>query len=205
MGVHGNMTGKIGNLVYYVRNGQNLVRKIGKTNKPPTEAQLRVRLELKVTVQFLKPLLEFINAGFAIKAKGKNKSPYNFAVKYNRKALKGIYPEIEIDYTKVIVSEGALMGAEGADVEAIDDGLRYTWNNTLSNWPDQNDQVMLLAYFPLEKKAVYLLAGAKRRVGMQVLFIPQDLRGQPAETYISFVTEDRKNIARSTYVGQVQV
>lgn len=202
-GFSGFITGKVGNLVYYVRDGKNLVRKIGKNDNPPTEAQLLVRLKMKVIVQFLKPLLAFINAGFMVKAKGTDKSPYNFAVKYNKGCLMGVYPDIVIDYSKVILSEGSLMGAEGVEVDWTEEGLRFTWDTGPYTWPDQNDQVMLLAYFPLEKKAIYLLAGAKRRVGMQVLTIPEDLRGQNAETYVSFVSEDRKCIAKSKYLGLV--
>lgn len=40
-GPQGRHYGKIGNMVYYTLNGQNIGRKIGRKTKPPTEAQFR--------------------------------------------------------------------------------------------------------------------------------------------------------------------
>lgn len=60
-GFFGHYQGKLGRLVFYVINGKQVVRTIGKITKPPSTAQLKCRQELKVVNVFLKPLVEFVN------------------------------------------------------------------------------------------------------------------------------------------------
>jgi hypothetical protein len=60
---------------------------------------------------------------------------------------------------------------------------------------------MLLAYFPEQEKAIYLLAAAKRSQCADTLTVPADLLGAYMEVYISFVAQDRKSIANSSYLG----
>ncbi len=202
-GLMGAVTGKIGNLVYYVRNGENVVRRKGRVLKPASIGQLRVRMEMKVTVAFLKPVLEFMTYGFELEARGTTKNAYNLAVRYNKmNALMGVYPEIEVDYAKVLLTDGNMDMAQNTEVEVQESGFCFTWQCIDMVWPRENDQVMLMAYFPSIKRAVYLLAGAKRKTGKQVLAIPADMAGLTAELYISFVSEDRKRMAKSLYAGQ---
>lgn len=202
-GIAGNYSGKIGNLVFYVRNGKQVVRTTGKMTKPPTEGQLKNRKELKVVIDFLKPIKEFINAGFALAAKGTTKIPHNLAVSHNKRyALQGIYPDVEMDYTKVLVTQGKIPDVSDCNVELTAEGLHFTWTCTNNlNWPRDSDQVMLLAYFPVLEKAIYQLAGVKRLVCAETLSIGTGMLNEYMEVYISFVSADRKAITNSIYLG----
>ena len=66
-GPNGEVRGRIGNLVYYVLNGQNVVRKVGKTSKEPTLLQLSSRLETRISGKFLKKLAPFSMSDLALK------------------------------------------------------------------------------------------------------------------------------------------
>ena len=108
-GMAGFIQGKIGNLVYYVKNGKQMVRETGKVTKPPTLPQLQNRMELAVVVAFLRPLTELINVGFIVGSKDyhKGKTSYNLAVACNKpNAVKGVYPDVVMDFTKVLVANG---------------------------------------------------------------------------------------------------
>jgi hypothetical protein len=206
-GILGNYTGKIGKLSFYVRNGKQVVRTIGKMSKPPSEKQLQCYAEMAAINKFLKPLIEFVNAGFAAKARGTTKTPYNLALGYNKKyALQGTNPEISINYEKVLLTQGKLPEVLNAAVVLTTQGLSFSWEVPANlAWPRSTDQSMLLAYFPDLQKAVYVLAGASRMKGGDVLPLQPELLTEHMEVYISFVSENRREISTSTYLGSFHV
>lgn len=202
-GMFGNYQGKLGNMVFYVVNGKQVVRTIGKNTKPPTVAQLKCRKEMKMVHAFLKPVTEFVNLGFYLKAKGTSKTPYNMAFSYiKRHATEDIYTDLMINYEAALFTKGSLTEAIDPEVELVPEGLKFNWlcPDDLM-WPHENDQVMLLAYFPNLSKAVYLLYGAKRVEKQAILQIAPELLAEYMEVYISFISERRNKIADSTYLG----
>ncbi|PTS92188.1 hypothetical protein DBR11_27410 [Pedobacter sp. HMWF019] len=203
-GPHGNHRGRIGNVVYYVLNGKNVAREIGKTTKPPTQAQLKVRSEIKLVSQFLKPLGEFINVGFGIEQLGTDKNAFNLAMAYNRPhAIKGSYPNLKIAYEKVQISKGPLKTAENLRVEESPAGLQFNWDtNPQMAWQESTDQAMVLVYFPDQKKVFYTLFGNSRLSGTMEQEIPASLKGKHMESYISFISADRKQVSDSIYTGR---
>lgn len=202
-GPGGDHRGRLGNVVYYKLNGQQVSREIGRTTKPPTEKQLASRLATKMCSGFLESVKEFINVGFGLEAQGTTSNAFNVAVKYNRKQIvAGVYPNLSIDYKKVVLSAGKLKQAENWQVTEIPEGLRYSWNtDPQMAWPEATDQVMMLAYFPEKEKVFYTLFGSSRLSGSDVLEIPSSLQGTYMETYMSFVAADRKQVGDSVYTG----
>lgn len=202
-GMFGPGRGKVGNLVYYIRNGKPIVRKVGRTGKPRTDLQLANEQRMKVTNIFCKAVKPFINYGFAQLVAGKDLNQTNVAVSYIKKnAIGGEYPDFSIDYSKVLLSEGPLLQADEVQVEIVDEGLKFSWYvDPELRWPDNADQAMLLAYFPGEPKAVYQLFGAARKTGTAVLEISEPMQADYMETYIAFISADRKQVSTSVYAG----
>lgn len=204
-GPFGSYSGKIGNLVFYQNNDENIVRTIGRNTNPATIAQLNGRQEMAVATAFIQSILSFINVGFKTVAAKAKRYPFHIAVSYHKKhALKGIYPNIEMDFTKVKISEGDLPAAQQADVSMTTEGLLFSWFTDPAN-PQQSDldQVMLMAYFSESGEAIFLLAGATRSVGQAILPIPMEMQTSRVETYISFITQDRMQVANSVYVKSI--
>lgn len=202
-GPGGNHIGKLGNVVYYMLNGKNVSRGIGKSNKPPTELQLKVRMETILSSRLIKHLLDFIHTGFGIAALKARDNAFNEAVKYNKKQIiKGSYPNLEIAYDQLVVSIGTLKPAQNWQVAPTAIGLQYSWDTDAEMaWPEATDQVMMLAYFPDEEKVFFHLFGNSRLSGSDVLEIPPSLQNKYMETYISFISSDRKQLANSSYTG----
>ncbi|HMI05743.1 MAG TPA: DUF6266 family protein [Pedobacter sp.] len=200
-GIAGLVTGRVGDMVFYVLNGKQVVRMVGKSVKPPTGKQLTARMQMTMVAGFLKHLVEYLNVGFGPDVVD-DENAYNAAMRYNRKnALSGVYPDVVLDYSKVLVSKGDLPGAAGAVVELLDDGLHFVWSNPSDiPYPRGNDQVMLLAYFPALASAIYLLEAASREEGSAFLPVPGDLLAEHMEVYLSFVAADRKSVSDSIYL-----
>ena len=204
-GITGFVTGKVGDMVFYVLNGENVVRHAGKSVKPRSEAQLANQAKMALVNLVLKPLLEFVNIGFAHVTQDDRSNPYNRAVSYNKiNAIAGVYPDLLIDYSEVSVSKGKLPVAEGGTVELVADGLKFDWLfDSDMPYPRENDRAMLLAYFPVLGSAVYSLEGASRKAGADLLVLPGELLAEPMEVYIAFVAANGKSVSNSVYLGRL--
>jgi len=204
-GILGPFRGKVANIIGYELNGQNIIRIEGHKNKKLSIDQLNNCLQMAVIVEFLDPMKSFLKTAFNPVAKGTTKNYHNIAVSSNKpNALSGYYPEVEMDYTRVILSTGTLSVAENPTVERIGDELKFTWEMSQgAHWTENDDQVMLMAYAPRIKKCCFVKSGARRTDGKEVLKIKTSMKNELLETYISFVSDDRQRVANSQYTGQV--
>jgi hypothetical protein len=203
-GLHGPFKGRIGDIVYYVtKTGKNVSQKIGVNNKPPSELQLRNRVSTKLSAKFFCCVKDFIETGFSIEAGLMKDNAYNMAVKNNKsQMIAGVYPNLELDYAQIQLSKGLLKPATGWQVSQTMMGLHFSWEtDPKMAWPEAIEQAMLLAYFPVEKRAEYVVFGSQRSSGTAELEIPPSLQGKHMETYLSFVAADRKQVANSVYTG----
>jgi hypothetical protein len=203
-GPYGPITGTTGNITSYMLNGQNITRMVTHARTHTSVKQYNNEMRMKVINTFFYYMKDFLKAGFGNAAKNTTKNYYNLATAYNKMhALKSFYPDVEMDYPNVLLSNGDLLPAENAGVSKITEGLEFTWDTDGQSWGNGNDQVMVMAYFPAEQQPVYTTYGARRLEGRALLSLPQKLMELPAEIYISFVSPDRSKVAKSIYLGQV--
>lgn len=206
-GLQGGISGKIGNMVCYRVLGKDVVRIKGKIIKPRSEKQLMNQHDMKVAMDFLRPIQEFIKLGFALAAKQDGMYPHNKALSINRKrALTGIYPERMIDFSKVQLSKGIIYGLDVVSVSVADDGLRFSWEQNLGRTgQSHHDQVMVLAYFPEQSpaEAIFSLNAGKRLDGNCILQLPIHLRSSVMEVYVAVSAEASNKVSNSQYLGRV--
>lgn len=178
-----------------------MIRKIGRTTKAPTTAQLAVQQKLTLTNAFLKPILPFINVGFELEVAGTDKNPHNAATAYHIKdALQGEYPDISLDYNKALVSMGTLAPAIAPAVYLTGHLLTFTWAVGLDmDWGIRNDRTMLLVYCPELAKATYFFSGARRSTGTDAIELPPEYEGKVLHCYIAFKAGNGKGISNSVY------
>lgn len=202
-GILGHITGRVGDMIYYMLNGKLVARNISKISTvPPSELQLASRARFAIANSFTKSVKNFVKVSFG-EAKGPGQNAYNKAIStVLLNALSGEYPEYTLDYSKVILSLGSLQPARESSAELENGEVVFTW---LSNnkWPVAADRVMMIAYCEELEEVVYSVGGQKRIVGRDVLNIPQEWSGQRVHLYISFCSEDQKKVANSEYLGNL--
>jgi hypothetical protein len=201
-GLFGEFSGKIGNLVSYQLRGKTVVRRIGKSNKPPTLAQLAVRQRVAIVTKFLRSALPVINVGFEFEVAGTTKHQHNAAVSVNVKcATQGEYPNINLDYSKVVVSMGALAPAVAPTAVLTGSLLTLTWAADADmDWGFKNDRALLLVYCPELDKAVYVLSGARRSTGHNEIELPVNFVGKELHCYVAFKSSDGKMVSDSVWI-----
>lgn len=204
-GPFGMTTGKIQNMVSYDLNGKNVFRRIGKTNKKPTLKQLIVRQRMATVIKFLKHLGPLIEFGFRAQALAERKSAHNMATSYlTKNATTGEYPEILMDYSKAVISQGELMQPIDPEVELLDGKLRFSWQNQpYLQYTNKKDQVMMLAYFPDSHDISADVYGALRTAGEDFLPVDNKLQQARMEVYMAFVSSDRETASDTIYLGTI--
>lgn len=204
-GILGPVIGSIGNVTGYMLNGQNITRTKDRKITRFSENQLGNQQRMVVLNEFFSYMGNFLKAGFSTAAQGTTKNYHNLATAYNKKnALKGEYPNIEMDYAKVLLSTGNLCEAENPKVEVIPEGLKFSWDVSAVDLYNGKDQVMLLAFGTISKKVQFILYGPKRIEGEALLELSTKMKQEPLETYLSFVSSDRLDVANSIYAGRVE-
>ena len=204
-GSEGRFIGKIGNVVYYMLNGQYVSRTIGLQPKRKSKAQLANQHAMSVTMDFVRVVNDFIKVSLAFEAKGTTKNAHNLATSYVKtEALTGEYPNMRIDYSKVILSHGDVPVPVEVGVTKAEGGVRIKWETTSDiHWTHENDSVMVLLYFPGKDRSIPMFNAGRRKDAE--LFIPlhKDYANEPMEVYMCFRSADGTAISDSVYLGNV--
>ena len=204
VGPFGRPSGKIGNVVFYELNGQLVGRRIGKPGKPSLKQKAN-RQAMSATMEFLKPMTDFINVSFKSEAEGSLKNPHNLATSYNKKhALTGQYPDIKVDYSKVILSKGSLEMANDLKLSKGEEGINLSWNTAGFENGRYDDILMVMVSHPDREHASSFLNAAKREDGS--CFIPvhsEWIRNGQMEVYVCFKSANGQLISDSAYAGNL--
>ncbi|WP_316843061.1 DUF6266 family protein, partial [Pedobacter gandavensis] len=202
-GPQGHYSGKVGNLVFYMLNGQPIVRLIGRKGKP-TILQKANYQKMEVTMKLLRNMGSFIKLGFGLQAKGTVHNAHNLATSYNKKqALKGEYPNISIDYSKVLLSQGKMPATRDLKITKLEDGLEISWDPTQTDELDFNDSVMVMIYRPERGGAREYLNIARREEGKCFIPMYEGLLKEQMEPYIAFISADGERVSDSVYLGNL--
>ncbi|WP_342327661.1 DUF6266 family protein [Pedobacter sp. FW305-3-2-15-E-R2A2] len=202
-GIFGGFHGRIGNLVGYTLNGKYIIRKIGRSSKPLTPGRKANCQKMTLVNEILSPSLPAIQVGYRLAVAGTDKNEYNEAVSYNKKnALQGTYPNLSLDYSKVLLSMGTLPAAIHPTLSQTGDQITFNWEVTADQaYQYANDRAMLVVYFPDLKISRCDLLGSRRIEGVHTLKIAQDHVNERMEAYISFVKDNGRAVSDSMYAG----
>lgn len=201
------LSGKVGNVIFSrQKDGTTTVREYTKpVSGPPTLKQLTNQQKMAITSDFMKPIKEFIAAGYEQIGNRLNQNGYNVMVSHlRREAVIGFYPDQQIDCAKLLMTRGEMQITEDITIVRDEQGITFRWNPTIE-MPGLHytDRVMMMAYFTELQKAVFMTCGVQRQYGKDYLILRDIPAGSIAEVYISFIAEDRKQISNSVYLGKL--
>lgn len=201
----GTNVGKLGGFVSYFLNGELITRSIGVVTHW-SDAQYAVQMGTTLVGEVLAPLKEFVGITMKYSPKPKKTwSAYSLATSENKlKAITGVYPDLEIDFTKVVLAVGDIPVPVNPKAELSNGRITFTWDADLdAEGADPYDQVMCVAYFPETFQAFTIRAGAKRGEEQQHINLPSFTEEMTIETYMCYISEDRKRVSNSIYLNQL--
>lgn len=176
-----------------------------KSNKPATQSQLEQQARFALGIKVLQPITSLLNEGFKGQKTGRA-TGYNMALQHLlNHAIKGVYPNYEVDYSKMLVSKGNLSKPASVTL-AVDAGsLLITWTVLISRFGAfSDDEATVLIYNP--EKNIYLPAeGATRAEGEMQVSLPADFDGDTLHVFIFFTDITGTKNSESIYAGQIVV
>lgn len=205
-GLLGGISGVIGDVEGYMRNGYAYVRARKKKRKlPPTLKQLRQRQKMVVVNKLIDSMTAFVRAGFQTTAKGQTFSANNAAKSYQiLHSLQGEYPNFSIDFSKVSLTRGNIEPPKDLYAIAEGNGIRFTWTYDAElNWNEKKARTMIAVYAPDVGKSHYFLTGETLASGTDFMMLPKNMQGKEIHVYVSFANETRNRMSNSCYLGSI--
>lgn len=207
-GILGAFSGKVGTVVGSTWNGIDYMRSLPRpSTKAPTDLQMIHRGKFGLVTGFLKPISSLVNLGYRTQASGM--TGYNVATAdMMAAAITGIYPDFEVDYTKVLFSKGSLTGVFSVVPTSPNPGeVNLAWaDNSGSGTGLATDKAVVLIYNPAKSAFVYNLNnGALRSAAAETIILPAEFSGDTIQVWIAFMTPDKKTFSTSIHAGEIVV
>lgn len=132
-GILGPFSGRVGNVVGTFWKGRCVMRiRAASYNDANTAAQQEQRLKWRLVTSFVKAHSQFIRLGFG--AADQSLTPFNCALRENLKtAITGAFPDIALNPSKVVLSQGNLAPLALAEAVAEGPAINLTWTPEMNN------------------------------------------------------------------------
>ena len=203
-GILGGFRGTIGTVVG-VSNGETFyIRSRPVKRKSFTQRELINQAKFKVVLDYLEPLKELVKVGF--KDHYTKTGGYRAAFAYNRKhALAGNAGGFHIDPARFRISGGELPGAADAAVSLEDNRLSISWSNAGLDKERDSDQLILLVYDPVNRRALTrIFDGGFRGSQSFETVLSNNMLNAELDVFIGFIAADRAAQSDSQYLGRLE-
>jgi len=180
-----------------------------KSSKPGSPEQQDQRLKFGEVNKFLRLFAKEIAIGW--QSDKRNETAMNEAVRYHLdKAVKGEYPDYQIDYEKVFISRGRgkidggfqPVAKAGAGFSIDISWIVSTKTSRITKPTDKLKVVLLdVRYRPGELKAIHCNVTAQRSDLKANVAVPEICKKHPLHVYMFFSSKDQKLASKSEYLG----
>jgi hypothetical protein len=206
-GYLGGFSGKVGTAVGASWKNLNVLRSRppSKRKGPASDLQLQQQAKFTLITNLLHPLTDLLNQTYS-KSAGAVMSGFNKAFSVNNEAVTGVYPAFAVDYPKILLSKGNLPnGGSPAAASTVAGKLAFTWvDNSGINSALISDLAFVAAYNEELQHWIFIQKAANRNAAGYILDVTP-FSGKPVQTYIGFMSADRKKVAKSWYTGLVNI
>ncbi len=211
-GINGAFSGTIGSTVGASWRHINYMRSLPKpSKKPATSQQLAQRAKFALAVSFLQPMKWILNLGFNDKQRGRS-TGYNRGLQlFITEAISGDYPDYEIDYAKVAVSQGNMEKLVGLRMTSdAPHTLSLAWVDHSEEPVDPNevkgayddDRLFVLLYNINEQVFTTNRSAIRQNEGLQ-LELPAVFAGHEFHAWVFVRHREGMRQSPSQYAGTV--
>jgi len=202
-GINGPFNGKVGNVIGYKWRDIWVMRSLSKpSNKPRSKKQLANQAKFALMQELLSEVRDFVQVGFSLKPETRRMSPQNAAMSYNLKnAIKGEFPDFEIDFEKVILAQGDFEFPENLHFEQNEDMLEITWDAPSIYDKRKDAQLMYMLIDTVAVESYGAVFGEHCKKGIQRRELETIRLNRNYHCFAAFVSSDRKQVSDSVYWG----
>jgi hypothetical protein len=202
-GIMGPVSGKVGNLVYYISHGRNFVRNAPRKSKKKASLKQKIqRAKFGMVAHFLAPISKLVNESCQ-SVNGRTVGTNLLMKQIIKEGITGKYPHFEIYCPEVKLLRGKLPWTAGT--------LQYNETSTEFNidWPVlvhgghlEDELIVMIRYCGTD---TWLVAEgvAQRAQGTCTLRIDETFGNQMMRVWIAFRSPDLREFSDSQYLGEV--
>jgi len=206
-GILGPFSGKVGTVVGANWRGKNVMRsRPKKSNRVPSEAQQLQRERFTTVAKFLNPIKWVLSQYFG--QANTYRSRFNLATSYHLKeAVEWVSGTFEVIYPKVMTSKGELQGLNQPVVTPLaNQQLDFKWeDNSGQGMAIAEDQLLVVVFAPDLNMFEVFEHSATREDKMVTLTLSSYFQGLKVHCWGSFVNDERKLSASSSYLGEISI
>ena len=200
-GVFGNFRGKVGNVVGRVRQGRNVYAIYQPVvNNPQTADQMATRSNFTLLSKFMSKCITAVRIGFKYLDGYKYGSAYSSAVGYNLK-INGIINSGAIDFTKVVMSEGALDALLNLTEQNDSGTITLTWTDTTGLGNAKADDIVYVVAYNKDLGVCIVDNSAERGDRNATVTCPTPWAGNTVEFWAFCESADGRYVSTSQYLG----
>lgn len=203
-GLFGPISGKIGDRVYATVNGVTYVRSLPrKTTIPATEKQLIQRAKFGLVSSFLHPIGWILNSSYKVINRKKTGIWVSFR-QIMDVAVRGEYPDFEIDYAKANLIQGHLAPPGETCITAEKQNLNLSWsfNQQVNSYP--TDELIVLVYcISLKEFWCNDKTGLRRSDECGSIILPEEYAERECCIWLFYSSETQNEYSNSVYLGKV--
>jgi hypothetical protein len=204
-GILGGFSGTVGTVVGATWRGIDIMRsRPKKTNRNPTPAQAEQRDRFSLTMDFIDGIRPLLRAYFGQPAAEKSRT--NLATAYHlTEAITGAYPALTMDFPKVILSKGELLGLQDTGATPQSGGMiKLNWSDNSGQGEARTDDMIFLGVYNEVKKLWQTRQAAEARVtGSYTVDLPDSWVNDTVHCWIGIASVDNKKYSNSEYFGSI--
>jgi hypothetical protein len=198
------ISGKVGNKVYYVRNGKQLLRgKPAPRKTEPSIPELIHRSKFAFITKFLLPLNLLFHETF----RSRDMLPFNKALSVNfNHVIPESYPDWRVDFRKLLLGQGYVSGLRDLSLSVdIPGHLMFIWNGkSRGRGATGHDQVYVAVYCENLNQWLIRLDACSRKNG-SLIIDAEPLSGYPVHVYLVLTSDFWEGSSGGQYLGKVEI
>lgn len=206
-GIHGNYSGKVGNVVARIKDNRTLLSiYVRNPLNPRTSKQVEVRTKFGILSQFASHFEQWA------KVMCRNVYPYGTyysnLLKMNpmKDVISGTYPSYELLFNKYKMSKGSLLQVDSPSAVIDSMILSTSWNdNSSMEGADATDQACLIAFNSVKNQAIYSLSAGERSDRQAMLTLPTAWSGDSVDFWLSMRSVINEEVSDSVYLGNFSI
>ncbi len=175
-----------------------------KTKSEPSQAQIANRAKFAFVHDWLESINDLVKVTFdtySPKMTGRM-AAQSYTM---RNAVKGKYPDFEIDYPSALISCGRLAGVTNPKVSSPEPGfLQINWDKIVTDRGKSHcNDILVFALAPDAENVTFTVGQATRDKGNYLYKIPREFIGKTAYVYIAFKSFSNNDVSTSQYLGSI--
>lgn len=203
-GVHGNWTGKVGNVVGAMKDGRTILRIYQPiVANPNTEGQQLQRSKLSLVAEFLRNMSAIVKLGYTPNTKYGTR--WSDCIRENmRNAISVVGGAASLDYTKVVISNGNLDLPLNLTASNDANDLTFAWTDNSGVGNALATDVLVYA-IKNKTKDVWMAADSNtaRSTRSYTIALPSAWSGDEIYIYAFMKRADGSMSSETAYIGDI--